>query len=58
MIELRRFEKTLKLRIERKNLSQAQISEPREISASVFARQNTNTLKSRTLSCLPGEVFA
>jgi len=58
MIELRRFEKTLKLRIERKNLSQAQTSEPREIPVSVFARQNTNTLKSRTLSCLPGEVFA
>ena len=58
MIELRRFEKTLKLRIERKNLSQVQTSEPREIPVSVFARQNTNTLKSRTLSCLPGEVFA
>ena len=58
MIELRRFEKTLKLRIERKNMSQVQTSEPREIPVSVFARQNTNTLKSRTLSCLPGEVFA
>ena len=58
MIELRRFEKTLKLRIERKNLSQVQTSDPREMPVSVFARQNTNTLKSRTLSCLPGEVFA
>jgi ATP-dependent RNA helicase RhlE len=58
MIELRRFERTLKLRIERKNLGQTQVSEAREVPVTLAVRANTNTLKTRTLSCLPGEVFA
>jgi len=56
MIELRRFERALKLRIERKQLcSLDSFDEPRPAAA---ARRDTNTLRSRTLTRLPGEVFA
>ena len=59
MIELRRFERTLKLRIERKDLNKMEPAERRDETIAVRTpRLNTNTLKSRTLSCLPGEVFA
>src|SRR6266536_3328148 len=64
MIELRRFERTLKLRIERKDLSKVQPAERSETPASFNGPRpsartlDSNTLKSRTLTCLPGEVFA
>jgi ATP-dependent RNA helicase RhlE len=59
MIELRRFERTLKLRIERKELGKMQPSEQRKMPIPItLARKNTNTLKSRTLNSLPGEIFA
>jgi ATP-dependent RNA helicase RhlE len=59
MIELRRFERTLKLRIERKELGTMKASGERRMPIPITsARKNTNTLKSRTLNSLPGEVFA
>jgi len=59
MIELRRFERTLKLRIERKELGKMKASPDRKMPIPITnARKNTNTLKSRTLNSLPGEIFA
>ncbi|MGC2210287.1 MAG: DEAD/DEAH box helicase [Candidatus Korobacteraceae bacterium] len=59
MIELRRFERTLKLRIERMDLGTVKTSDTRNVPVPInTVRRNTNTLKSRTLSSLPGEVFA
>jgi ATP-dependent RNA helicase RhlE len=59
MIELRRFERTLKLKIERKDLGKVTAgAQPRMPIAITNPRRNTNTLKSRTLSSLPGEIFA
>lgn len=59
MIELRRFERTLKLRIERMDLGKTTASDQRNVPVPInTGRRNTNTLKSRTLSSLPGEVFA
>jgi ATP-dependent RNA helicase RhlE len=59
MIELRRFERTLKLRIERKELGKMKASDDRKMPIPITAaRKNTNTLKSRTLNSLPGEIFA
>ena len=59
MIELRRFERTLKLRIERKDLGKMKSSEQRNVPVPIdTVRRPTNTLKSRTLNSLPGEVFA
>ena len=59
MIELRRFERTLKLRIERMDLGTVKTSDTRNVPVPInTGRHNTNTLKSRTLSSLPGEVFA
>ena len=48
MIELRNIERTLKLKIERKQIDAA-AEQPR--------RFVENTLASRTLTALPGEVF-
>ena len=48
-----------KLRIERKELGKMQASEHRKMPIPItVTRKNTNTLKSRTLNSLPGEVFA
>ena len=47
MIELNSMEKTLKLKIERKTLDASKIQQP----------ERKDTLKSRTLKKLPGEVF-
>jgi ATP-dependent RNA helicase RhlE len=63
MIELRRFERALKLRIERKDLGKVKAGEPGDTQLPINMRRNTgviasNTLKTRTLSSLPGEVFA
>lgn len=59
MIELRRFERTLKLRIERKDLGKIKSADAQRKPIPItHARKDTNTLKSRTLSSLPGEVFA
>jgi ATP-dependent RNA helicase RhlE len=59
MIELRRFERTLKLHIERKELGKMKVSADRKMPIPITAaRRNTNTLKSRTLNSLPGEIFA
>jgi ATP-dependent RNA helicase RhlE len=60
MIELRRFEKMLKLHIERRELVKgaaplAEIKLPIPITR---GRRSTGTLRSRTLNRLPGEVFA
>jgi ATP-dependent RNA helicase RhlE len=55
MIELRRFERALKLSIERKQLGPLELQDERRPAA---ARRDTNTLRSRTLTRLPGEVFA
>ncbi|MDR3764297.1 MAG: DEAD/DEAH box helicase [Acidobacteriota bacterium] len=65
MIELRRFEKTLKLHIERRELSK-DVPLPTTASPVVpiskgrreGARRERGTLRSRTLNRLPGEVFA
>jgi ATP-dependent RNA helicase RhlE len=60
MIELRRFERTLKLRIERKELGKMRSTVPQNMPIPITARsrKDTNTLKSRTLNSLPGEIFA
>jgi ATP-dependent RNA helicase RhlE len=64
MIELRRFEKTLKMRIERRDFAGTNPGEQSLDRVAVnSSRRNSNmlpsnTLKSRTLTCLPGEVFA
>jgi len=59
MIELRRFERTLKLRIERLELGKMRSTTPANMPIPItHARKNTNTLKSRTLNSLPGEIFA
>jgi ATP-dependent RNA helicase RhlE len=58
MIELRRFERTLKLRIERKELGKMKAAEHRSMPIPITHARNTNTLKSRTLNSLPGEIFA
>jgi uncharacterized protein YhaN len=50
VIELRHMERTLKLRIERKQIDWA--------NAGRSERVVQNTLASRTLTKLPGEVFA
>ena len=61
MIELRRFEKALKLKIERKFLSEDAAANA-EASAKPISisrgRRDSNTLRSRTLTRLPGEIFA
>jgi len=49
VIELRNIERTLKLRIERKQLDASEVEQPR--------RPVQNTLASRTLTALPGEIF-
>ena len=49
VLELRQIERTLKLRIERKQIDTAAAEQPR--------RFVENTLASRTLTALPGEVF-
>jgi ATP-dependent RNA helicase RhlE len=49
VMELRSIERTLKLQIERKQMSKSGVEQPR--------RQVQNTLASRTLTALPGEVF-
>jgi ATP-dependent RNA helicase RhlE len=49
VLELRQIERTLKLKIERKQTEMATDSSPR--------RMIQNTLASRTLTALPGEVF-
>ena len=49
VIELRNIERTLKLRIERKQVDAAAAEQPQRIVQ--------NTLASRTLTALPGEVF-
>jgi ATP-dependent RNA helicase RhlE len=57
MIELRRFERTLKLRIDRKELGKVSASPQRKVPVPmVFSHKNT--LKSRTLNSMPGEIFA
>jgi ATP-dependent RNA helicase RhlE len=48
-LELRQIERTLKLRIERKEIDSAAAEPPRRIIR--------NTLALRTLTALPGEVF-
>jgi len=48
-LELRQIERTLGLRIERKQLDDAGNDRPKRVVQ--------NTLPSRTLSALPGEVF-
>ena len=60
MIELRRFERTLKLRIERKELGKMQASpDPARCRFRSPPRAGTRIrLKSRTLNSLPGEIFA
>jgi ATP-dependent RNA helicase RhlE len=59
MIELRRFERTLKLKIERKEFGKMRSTTPSNMPIPItHARKNTNTLKSRTLNSLPGEIFA
>jgi ATP-dependent RNA helicase RhlE len=59
MIELRRFERTLKLHIERKELGKTAKASPAGMPIPItHMRKNTNTLKSRTLNSLPGEIFA
>ncbi len=67
MIELRRFEKTLKLHIERLDLPKG-LSMPEVVNSVIpinkgragapSARRERGTLRSRTLNRLPGEVFA
>ncbi|MGC1374547.1 MAG: DEAD/DEAH box helicase [Candidatus Sulfotelmatobacter sp.] len=49
VIELRNIERTLKLRIERKQVDSSAVEQPQRIVQ--------NTLASRTLTALPGEVF-
>ena len=49
VLELRQIERTLKLRIERQQLDPATSDRPKRVVQ--------NTLQSRTLSALPGEVF-
>ena len=49
VLELRQIERTLKLRIERKSVDPATSDRPKRVVQ--------NTLQSRTLSALPGEVF-
>ena len=49
VLELRQIERTLKLRIERKQVDAAASDRPKRVVQ--------NTLASRTLSALPGEVF-
>ena len=55
MIELRRFERTLKLRIERKETQRQMPKMPIPITN---ALKSANTLRSRTLNRMPGEIFA
>jgi superfamily II DNA/RNA helicase len=49
VLDLRNIERTLKLRIERKQIDSAENELPKRVVA--------NTLASRTLTRLPGEVF-
>jgi ATP-dependent RNA helicase RhlE len=49
VIELRNIERTLKLRIERRQMDASGVEQPRRVVQ--------NTLASRTLTALPGEVF-
>ena len=49
MLELRQIERTLKLKMERLQTERAMAEPPR--------RMIQNTLASRTLTALPGEVF-
>jgi ATP-dependent RNA helicase RhlE len=49
VLDLRNIERTLKLRIERKQLGASANQQPKRLVA--------NTLASRTLTRLPGEVF-
>ncbi|HWR16610.1 MAG TPA: DEAD/DEAH box helicase [Terriglobales bacterium] len=51
-IELRHIERTMKLRIERKDIQDLDSAPASRVM------RDTNTLRSRTLSALPGEVFA
>jgi ATP-dependent RNA helicase RhlE len=48
-MELRQIERTLKLRIERRQMDESGVEQPK--------RFTQNTLVSRTLTALPGEVF-
>jgi len=61
MIELSRFEKALKLKIERKFLSENAAANAEAASKPIpitRGRRDSNTLRSRTLTRLPGEIFA
>ncbi len=59
MIELKRFEKALKLKIERKTVRDEVASEASSKTISITrGRRDSNTLRSRTLTRLPGEIFA
>jgi ATP-dependent RNA helicase RhlE len=63
MIELRRFEKTLKLRIERKELPRESTPAPASLALNMpipitKGRRHASTMRSRTLNQLPGEFFA
>ena len=59
MIELTRFEKSLKLKIERKQLRNDAVSEASNKTIPITrGRRDSNTLRSRTLTRLPGEIFA
>ena len=49
VLELRKIERTLKLRIERKQVDSTATEQPRRVVQ--------NTLATRTLAALPGEVF-
>ena len=49
MVELRQIERALKLRIERRQMDAAGVEQPKRLVQ--------NTLASRTLTALPGEVF-
>jgi hypothetical protein len=49
VLDLRNIERTLKLRIERKQVNRSASEQPK--------RFVQNTLASRTLTALPGEVF-
>jgi superfamily II DNA/RNA helicase len=61
MIELSRFEKALKLKIERKFLSENAAANAEAASKPIpitRGLRDSNTLRSRTLTRLPGEIFA
>jgi hypothetical protein len=49
VVELRQIERALKLRIERRQMDASGMEQPRRVVQ--------NTLASRTLTALPGEIF-